>query len=73
MTLLAEYRYRVAHRDEEFARLRRALALGATIATDVSQRQIAEALGVTQPAVGQRLKFGPELEDIHPEVLLEAA
>jgi hypothetical protein len=30
-------------------------------------------LGVTQPAVSQQLKFGPELDTVHPEVLLEAA
>ena len=39
----------------------------------MSQRQIAEALGVTQPAVSQQLKYAPELDDVHPEVLLEAA
>ena len=38
-----------------------------------SQRQIAEALGVTQPAVSQQLKFAPKLNNIHPEILLEAA
>ena len=72
MRLLAEYRD--AKRDEEdFARLRRVLALRAMAATGKSQRQIAEALGITQPAVSQQLKFGPELDASTPEVLLEAA
>jgi len=71
MTLLAEYR--AARRDEELARLRRVLALRAMIAAGMSQRQIAESLGVTQPAVSQQLRYAPELDDVHPEVLLEAA
>ncbi len=71
MGLLAEYRD--AKRDEQIARLRRVLALRAMAATGMSQRQIADALGVTQPAVSQQLKFGPELNDVHPEDLLEAA
>lgn len=71
MTLLAEYRG--ARRDEDVARLRRVVALRALVATGMSQRQIADALGITQPAVSQQLKFAPELDDVHPEVLLEAA
>jgi uncharacterized protein len=71
MTLLAEYRD--ARRDEDVARFRRVLALRAMVATGMTQRQIAEALGITQPAVSQQLKFAPELDDVHPEVLLEAA
>lgn len=39
----------------------------------MSQRQIAEALGISQPAVSQQLKFAPQLARVHPEVLLEAA
>ncbi len=39
----------------------------------MSQRQIADALGITQPAVSQQLKFAAELDDVHPEALLEAA
>jgi predicted nucleotidyltransferase len=71
MILLAEYRD--ARRDEGVARFRRVLALRAMVATGMSQRQIAEALGITQPAVSQQLKFAPELDDVHPEVLLDAA
>jgi len=71
MSLLAEYRG--ARRDEDVARLRRVLALRAMVATGMTQRQIAEALGVTQPAVSQQLKFAPELDAVHPETLVEAA
>jgi predicted nucleotidyltransferase len=70
MTLLAAYRD--ARRDEDVARLRRVLALRAMVASGLSQRQIGEALGITQPAVSQQLKFAPELDDVHPEVLIEA-
>ncbi|TXJ06846.1 MAG: ArsR family transcriptional regulator [Aeromicrobium sp.] len=71
MTLLVEYR--VARQDEDVARLRRVLALRAMVASGMSQRQIAEAVGISQPAVSQQLKFAPELGEVHPEVLLEAA
>lgn len=56
MRLVAEYRD--ARREEEVARLRRTLALRAMVATGMSQRQIAEVLGVSQPAVSQQLKSG---------------
>ncbi|HEY0888469.1 MAG TPA: nucleotidyltransferase domain-containing protein [Nocardioides sp.] len=62
-----------ARRDEEVARLRRALALRAMVASGMSQRQIAVALGITQPAVSQQLKSAPDLSDVHPQVLLDAA
>jgi predicted nucleotidyltransferase len=71
MTLVAEYRD--ARREEDVARLRRVLALRAMVATGMSQRQIAEALGVSQPAVSQQLRFAPELDSVHPQVLLDAA
>ncbi len=71
MALLVEYRN--ARREEDLARLRRVLALRAMVATGMSQRQIAEALGITQPAVSQQLKFAPDLGAAHPELLLEAA
>jgi uncharacterized protein len=71
MSLLAEYRD--ARRDEDIARLRRVLALRAMVATGLSQRQIAEALKITQPAVSQQFKFAPDLHDVHPETLLKAA
>lgn len=71
MALLAEYRD--ARREEDVARLRRVLALRAMVASGMSQREIAEAIGITQPAVSQQLKHAPGLDRIHPEVLLEAA
>lgn len=71
MRLLAEYQ--AARHDEKVARLRRVLALRAMVAAGMSQRQIAEAVGLTQPAVNQQLKFAPDLDDVHPHVLLEAA
>lgn len=70
MTLPAAYRE--ARRGEDVARLRRVLALRAMVATGLSQRQIAETLGISQPAVSQQLKFAPELERVHPDVLIEA-
>lgn len=64
--------YRDARRDEDLARLRRVLALRAMTATGMSQRQIAESLGISQPAVSQQLKFAPDLAAVHPQVLLAA-
>ncbi len=71
MTLLAEYRG--ARRDEEIARVRRVIALRAMVATGMSQRQIAEELRISQPAVSQQLKYARAISEVHPEVLLEAA
>ncbi len=71
MTLLAEYRG--ARRDEDVARLRRAIALRAMLAEGRSQREIAALLGVSQPAISQQLKFAPDIDGSHPELLLEAA
>lgn len=39
----------------------------------MSQNQIAQNLGITQPAVSQQLKSADELNQMAPEVLLEAA
>jgi len=71
MTLLAEYRE--ARHDEDVARIRRALALRAMAATGMSQREIAAALGISQPAVSQQLKTAQDLTRVHPEALVEAA
>ncbi len=71
MTLLAEYRG--ARRDEDVARLRRAIALRAMLAEGRSQREIAALLGVSQPAISQQLKFAPDIDGSHPELRLEAA
>ena len=71
MPLVAEYRD--ARRGEEVARLRRVLALRAMAAIGTSQREMAEALGVSQPAISQQLKSTLDLSRVHPEVLVEAA
>ena len=71
MSFLPEYRE--AQRGEDVARLRRALALRAMLASRMSQRQIAEELGISQPAVSQQIKFAPAVDQVHPELLLEAA
>ena len=71
MNLLAEYRE--ARHDEDVARLQRVLALRAMAATGMSQREIAAALGVSQPAVSQQLKAAQDMTRVHPEALVEAA
>jgi predicted nucleotidyltransferase len=71
MAMVAEYRG--ARRDEGVARLRRALALRAMVATGMSQREVAAALGVSQPAVSQQLRAVRDLASVHPEILIEAA
>lgn len=70
MSLVTEYLD--ARRVEDIARLRRSLALRAMVATGMSQRQIAERLRVSQPAISQQLKSGNQLDGVHPQVLLEA-
>ena len=65
--------YQAACRDEGIARLRRLLALRAMAATGMRQREIADALGVTQPAVSQQLKAARELDAVDLELLVEAA
>jgi predicted nucleotidyltransferase len=71
MALMAEYRE--ARHDEDVARLRRVLALRAMVATGMSQREIAAALGISQPAVSQQLKAASDLARVHPQALVEAA
>lgn len=71
MTLVAEYR--AARREEDVARLRRALVLRAMVASGMTQRQIAEELGVSQPAVSQQLKAARDLAAVDPQMLIEAA
>ncbi|WP_193607405.1 nucleotidyltransferase domain-containing protein [Nocardioides lijunqiniae] len=71
MTMLAEYRQ--ARHDEDVARLRRVFALRAMAETGMSQREIAAALGISQPAVNQQLKAAHDLAHVRAEVLLEAA
>ncbi len=71
MSLVVEYQQ--ARREEDVARLRRVLALRALVATGSSQREIADALGVSQPAVSQQLKAARAVTEVHPETLLAAA
>jgi predicted nucleotidyltransferase len=71
MALVVEYQD--ARHDEGLARLRRILALRAMQASGMSQRQIAEAVGISQSAVSQQLKSAPDLSTLHPQVVLEAA
>ena len=71
MALVAEYLG--ARRDEELARLRRVLVLRAMQAEGMSQRQIAETVGISQPAVSQQLAAAPNLRSLDPEFLVEAA
>jgi len=71
MTLLVEYL--AARHDEEVARLRRMLALKAAVATGMSQREIATALGISQAAVSQQLKTASDLSSVHPGTVVEAA
>lgn len=71
MTLVEAYH--AARRDADVARLRRVLVLRAMAASGLSQREIAEALGISQPAVSQQLRTRPRLGEVHPHLLLEAA
>lgn len=71
MALVEEYRD--ARTREDGARLRRLLALRAMTATGSSQRDIAAALGISQPAVSQQLKASRDLLGVHPETLVAAA
>lgn len=70
MTLVSEYLE--ARRGEDTARLRRVLALRAMVAEGMSQREAAAALGISQPAVSQQLRFAPDLSDVDPVTLLDA-
>lgn len=71
MSLVAEYRD--ARRAEEVARLRRVLALRAMAELGSTQRELATALGVSQPAISQQLKAVPDLTRVQPALLVEAA
>nr|NLI50956.1 nucleotidyltransferase family protein [Propionibacterium sp.] len=72
MSLVVEYQQ--ARRQEDLARLRRALALRALTVTGASQREVADALDITQPAISQQLKAAQNLiARSHPQVLVAAA
>lgn len=65
--------YREARRDEDRARLRRAIALRAMVASGMTQQQIAQELGVSQSAVSQQVKSVPDLSQVESSALLAAA
>lgn len=71
MSLVVQHQQ--ARHQEDLARLRRALALRALVATGWTQREIADALGVSQPAVSQQLKASHAVTTVHPETLIAAA
>lgn len=71
MSLLDQYR--AAREGETVARLRRGLTLRAMQATGSTQREIAKALGVSQPAVSKQLDSAIDPTSVSPETLLEAA
>ena len=43
------------------------------LATGMSQQQVGNALGISQPAVSQQLRYGPNLAVVNSEELLDAA
>jgi predicted nucleotidyltransferase len=65
--------YREARRQERLARARGQAALRALVALGVGQREIAEDLGVSQPAVSQQLRTAAKLGAAPAEFALEAA
>ncbi|WP_068397750.1 nucleotidyltransferase domain-containing protein [Kribbia dieselivorans] len=65
--------YLGARRAEEFARLRRILVLRAMQGEGMSQREIANAVGISQSAVSQQLAAAPDLAAVDPETLVNAA
>ena len=65
--------YNEARSAERAARIRRIVALRAMIASGLTQREIAEQLGITQPAVSQQLHATSELESVTHEFLVKAA
>ena len=68
-----EAQYRSAQRSEQRARLTRLLTLRALVAIGLSQRQTAERLGVSQPAVSQQLARVPNLAELSAGDVLHAA
>jgi predicted nucleotidyltransferase len=71
--MLLEQQYRDARQAETVARLQRGLSLRAMQATGSTQREIADALGVSQPAVSKQLDSAIDPASVSPEMLIEAA
>lgn len=73
MVMLLERQYRQAREAETVARLRRGIVLRAMQVTGSTQREIAEALGVSQPAVSKQLDSAIDPTSVAAEILIEAA
>ena len=73
MVMLLERQYRQAREAETVARLRRGIVLRAMQVTGSTQREIADALGVSQPAVSKQLDSTIDPTSVAPEILIEAA
>lgn len=69
MNLVVEYEQ--ATRDAELARLHRVLAVRAMLAEGASQREVAQRLGLSQPAVSHQVARA-RTEGVRASVLLEA-
>jgi predicted nucleotidyltransferase len=69
MTLMLEYER--ATRDAELARLRRVLAVRAMLAEGESQREVANRLGVTQPAISYQVA-SERTDGVRPSDLIAA-
>jgi len=65
--------YQNARRSEIVSRLRRVMALRAMLAGGRSQREVAESVGVSQPAVSQQLRSAPDVHALDAATVLEAA
>ncbi len=65
--------YHDARHIESVSRLRRAMALRAMLADGSSQREVAESIGVSQPAVSQQLRSAADAHALDPAMVLLAA
>ncbi|MDR1767332.1 MAG: nucleotidyltransferase domain-containing protein [Propionibacteriaceae bacterium] len=65
--------YASARRAEAVASAQAHAALRAMVATGMGQREIADALGVSQPAVSQQLRTASKLAHLPPAEALEAS
>jgi predicted nucleotidyltransferase/DNA-binding CsgD family transcriptional regulator len=65
--------YAAARHAEAVAGIQARAALRAMVATGMGQQEIADALGVSQPAVSQQLRTASKLGDLPPGEVLEAS
>lgn len=66
-------RARWARDEEQRLRLTRALSVRAMLQAGATQQQVANELGISQPAVSQSLKILNSLDGLHPTELLAGA